>query len=94
MSRITSPLWRVGLALLAACSELPRGAAVEGEVLKGAGDPEADFAVYPVDRAFLPKVARWPRTGPGAWLDFALQVHRRPGDPGRRQDLGRDLGLQ
>lgn len=44
---------------LSACS-LPRGAAVEREILSGADEPEADFALYPVTRAFLPTLAEWP----------------------------------
>lgn len=52
-----------GLALcaaLAACGSLPRGAAIQAEVVRGADQPEADFAVYEVTKAFLPSVAEWP----------------------------------
>ena len=48
---------------LSACSGLPRGAAIEREVLKTQDEPTTDIAVYPVTRAFLPIVAEWPRTG-------------------------------
>lgn len=48
--------------VLAAC-ELPRGAAVQAEILEGAGDPEAEFAVYPVTRDSLPVLAEWPLPG-------------------------------
>jgi polysaccharide export outer membrane protein len=48
------------VVLVAGCSTLPRGAAVDSEILKEADDPEADFAVYPVTRAFLPSLQEWP----------------------------------
>ena len=50
---------------LAACSALPRGAAIEKEVTQDATEPGSDIAVYPVTRAFLPSLATWPRPGPG-----------------------------
>ena len=50
-------------ALLAGC-DVPRGAPMRREVLSGAGDTGADFAVYPVTRAFLPQVAQWPAVNP------------------------------
>lgn len=53
----------LGLCLaLAACS-LPRSAGVEREIVSGAGEAEADFALYPVTRAFLPTLAEWPIQG-------------------------------
>ncbi|AXI48446.1 polysaccharide biosynthesis protein [Sulfitobacter sp. SK012] len=58
--RITCVLLALSLA---ACGSLPRGAALEAEVLRGANNPEADFAVYPVTKAFLPTAAKWPLTG-------------------------------
>ena len=33
------------------------------EILKSAADVDADFALYSVNRAFLPTVAHWPPTG-------------------------------
>ena len=48
---------------LSACGTLPRGAAIEREVLKTRGEPTTDIAVYPVTRAFLPSVKEWPETG-------------------------------
>lgn len=48
--------------LLVACS-LPRGAGMEREILGRADNAGADFAVYPVTRAFLPTLAEWPVTG-------------------------------
>ena len=49
--------------LLAACEQLPRGAAVEREIIAAADDESADFAVYEVNRGFLPVVEDWPYTG-------------------------------
>ncbi|MEP3053439.1 MULTISPECIES: polysaccharide biosynthesis/export family protein [Rhodobacterales] len=47
---------------LAGCSTLPRGAAVDNEILREADDENAGFAIYPVTKAFLPSVATWPAT--------------------------------
>ena len=48
---------------MSACGELPRGAAVDYEILAGADDANADFAIYPVTRAFLPSLNQWPSVG-------------------------------
>jgi polysaccharide export outer membrane protein len=48
--------------VLAGCTALPRGAAVDNEILREADDAEAGFAIYPVTKAFLPSVATWPVT--------------------------------
>ncbi|PWK59913.1 polysaccharide biosynthesis/export family protein [Roseicyclus mahoneyensis] len=48
---------------LAGCEQLPRGAAVEREIVAVAQGEIADFAVYPVDRALLAQLADWPQTG-------------------------------
>lgn len=56
-------VWVVLTLSLAACGNLPRGAAIEAEILKNAEDETADFAVYPVTREFLPMVQNWPATG-------------------------------
>ena len=72
---IFSDARRLGLALLsiaalAGCEILPRGAAVEREIVSVAQGETADFRVYPVDRAFLAQVDGWPRTGEAShpWL--------------------------
>ena len=53
-----------GLAILpAACSRLPGGAPASEEILKEVESPEAEFALYQVNRSFLPIVAEWPPTG-------------------------------
>ena len=54
----------VGLALclvLMGCSSLPRGAAIEREILTATPDEAADFAVFPVTRDFLADLSKWPR---------------------------------
>jgi polysaccharide export outer membrane protein len=58
------PLAALALALApAACGRLPSGAPQSEEILREAGEPTADFALYPVTRAFLPTVEHWPPTG-------------------------------
>ena len=55
---------------LSACSGLPRGGALEREILKTRNEPTTDIAVYPVTRAFLPTAKLWPSTGEKAcgWI--------------------------
>ena len=59
--------WRIGglfgLCLLLVACGLPRGAGMEREIISGSNNADADFAVYPVTRAFLPTLAEWPVTG-------------------------------
>ncbi len=60
-----SPKILVSLALvlvLAACN-LPRGAAVQGEILRGSTSEDAPFSVVPVTRISVPELAKWPATG-------------------------------
>lgn len=86
MGKFTKYIMCIALGLtLVACGSLPRGAAIQAEIIKGADAPEADFAVYPVSKAFLPSVAEWPRTGERhySWLPHShgssAQIIR-PGD--------------
>jgi polysaccharide export outer membrane protein len=48
---------------LAGCEQLPRGAAVEREIVAAAQGEQMDFAIYTVDRAFLETITDWPATG-------------------------------
>lgn len=48
---------------LAGCEQLPRGAAVEREIVAAADGEVADFAVYNVDRTLLASLDDWPHTG-------------------------------
>ena len=53
----------IAALVLAGCAGLPRGAAVEREILSVAQGETADFAVHPVTRTFLAELANWPRVG-------------------------------
>ncbi|SHF76029.1 polysaccharide export outer membrane protein [Litoreibacter ascidiaceicola] len=61
-------IWRKSIgaiavaALLSGCA-LPRGAALQSEITKNADDENAQFAVHPVTKTFLPRYAKWPSTG-------------------------------
>ena len=61
---MTRYLLLIALSLLAACS-LPRGGPLQNEVLRAQqnADKPKDYAVYNVDKALLPVIAGWPRTG-------------------------------
>jgi polysaccharide biosynthesis/export protein len=64
--RLHFPLLVLTCALfaLAGCTgRLPGGAPVSEDILKQANEDTADFALYPVTRAFLPTAAHWPPTG-------------------------------
>ncbi len=50
------------LLVLASCS-LPRGAALESEIIAPRKDKQSEFAVYAVTRASLRRLSRWPGTG-------------------------------
>ncbi|MEP1767363.1 MAG: polysaccharide biosynthesis/export family protein [Sulfitobacter sp.] len=64
MSKLAKHIFGIVLCMaMTACSTLPRGAAIQAELISGADQPEADFAVYPVSKAFLPSLKEWPRTG-------------------------------
>lgn len=71
----------LALALLAACSNLPRGAALQSEVLAvaegaaGADPIPADFGVVPVTRSTLLTIAEWPAPGVGGyqWIERQQQ---------------------
>jgi len=53
----------MALTTLSACDSLPRGAAIQAEVVSSADVKANDFAVYPVTKSMLPVVAAWPRVG-------------------------------
>jgi polysaccharide export outer membrane protein len=62
--RIVHLTMKFGLVLvvLMACS-LPRGAALQKEILKTSETETPQFALYPVSRTLVPQVAKWPMTG-------------------------------
>lgn len=74
------PLVMAALALaglVAGCS-LPRGAALQTEVLKQQHSDERDYQVVPVSRDNLGSVADWPVTGGFAQLGW-IGKQRGPG---------------
>ena len=60
---LAAALTLAGLLPIAGCGHLPGGAPVVKDVVREAGEPTPDLAVYQVTRAFLPTVAQWPATG-------------------------------
>lgn len=60
----------VAAIALSGCAILPRGAAVEREIISVAQGETADFAVHPVTRDFLTVMADWPHAGapPLRWI--------------------------
>ncbi|WP_345229484.1 polysaccharide biosynthesis/export family protein [[Roseibacterium] beibuensis] len=74
-------------SFLAACSALPGGAPVQREIVSASGEAEtSDFAVYAVNRAFLPIVADWPETGDRAhgWISASGGARTQVIAPGDR----------
>jgi len=75
----------VALSLAGACS-LPRGAALQSEILSQSDAELPDIAIYPVTRDLLPVVARWPASGGIAshgWLSHqpgAAEIRVKPFD--------------
>lgn len=68
------------LALAVAGCTLPRGAALQGEVLRATDAENPGFAVYAVDRALLPQVAGWPVPDASALRRWPRHS---PGEPGQ-----------
>ena len=70
---------------LTACAQLPRGAALQREIVASGAQETPDIAVYPITRAFLPTLATWPAHAntPHNWLNAShgsdAQIIR-PGD--------------
>ena len=65
------------MTLLTACS-LPRGAALQSEILSKSKTANSELAVYPVTKSFLPIVADWPATGiksSAGWLRHTHNGH-------------------
>ena len=85
--RLTLILLALAGLILAACGHLPGGAPVVDEVIGEANDPLPDLAVYPVTRAFLPTVARWPATGKQerlGWIGASAGARHQLIQPGDR----------
>ena len=79
----------LAMTVLAACA-LPQDLGEERQILKGAEDPAASFAVQPVTRATLPTLRKWPNSHPTANLGWITHSATSP-DPliaaGDRLDL-------
>jgi len=74
---------------LAACA-LPRGAALQSEVLAKSSSQVPELATYPVTRDFLPRIASWPMTGGGSgdnWRKAAGGASGQIIAPGDKIDL-------
>ena len=74
---------------LAACA-LPRGAALQSEVLAKSSSQVPELATYPVTRDFLPRIASWPMTGGGSgdnWLKASGGASGQIIAPGDKIDL-------
>ena len=63
------------ILLPVACSRLPGGAPASEEIIRQSGESDADFALYTVNRAFLPTVAQWPGTGKQEHLSWLGASH-------------------
>ena len=78
------------LSLLAACAP-PQGAGETSQVLAGADEPAADFAVVAVNKASLPMIATWPRPTSGTrtsgWLPRGGGVKKDIIAPGDKFDV-------
>ena len=79
----------LAMTVLAACA-LPQDLGEERQILKGAEDPAASFAVQPVTRATLSMLRKWPNSHPSANLGWITHSATSP-DPliaaGDRLDL-------
>lgn len=74
MRKLTKYIVCLALSVaVTACGTLPRGAAIQYEITRGVDSPEADFAVYPVSKAFLPNLSEWPNTGERqySWIEHS-----------------------
>jgi polysaccharide export outer membrane protein len=78
-----------GLLVLSAC-RVPQGAAEQRQILAGADDPDATFAVEFVTETNLAKLKSWPHTGRAVNLGW-IKRSRGPGDqliePGDMVDI-------
>ncbi|WP_261385771.1 polysaccharide biosynthesis/export family protein [Tateyamaria omphalii] len=63
------------LATVTACA-LPRGAAIEGEVIRSQNNEDAAFSVVPITRDNVAQLATWPATG---WEGHYHWFTRNPG---------------
>lgn len=69
----------IAVIVLSACA-LPRGAALQSEIVKNSDAEVPDFAVHAVTKDFLPTVQKWPATGNVSQFSW---VPKRKGPIGR-----------
>lgn len=79
----------LALAFFAGC-DLPQGAGREGQIIKGAEQPDANFAVHYVTRATLPVLKSWPVNGPSGGAGW---ITRSGGSSGQVIEAGDTLNL-
>ncbi len=80
----------IALPVSCARGRLPGGAPVSEEILEQASSETADFALYPVNRAFLPTAAQWPPTGKQetlGWISASRGARTQIIQPGDRLTL-------
>ncbi|MEM9585180.1 MAG: polysaccharide biosynthesis/export family protein [Pseudomonadota bacterium] len=53
----------IALGLVLSACALPRGAALQSEIVETADAENPEFAVYPVTKNLLPRYKNWPQTG-------------------------------
>ncbi|MDR0809830.1 MAG: polysaccharide biosynthesis/export family protein [Gemmobacter sp.] len=83
-------LLTASLGILSGCGDMPGGGPNAGQILHGADDPEADFAVFPISRKTLPKLDSWPKhgaTSPSSWIPRARGPASQIIQPGDMMDL-------
>lgn len=77
------------LLFATACS-LPRGAAIQNEILSKPEIENAEFAIYPVTRALIPEMAKWPKQTShhsSGWIAHKKPQTSRVIKPGDRLNL-------
>jgi polysaccharide export outer membrane protein len=60
---------------VAACDRTPAGAPASNELIKQVDEENGEFALYLVNRAFLPTVQHWPETGERERLPWLRKSH-------------------
>lgn len=83
-------LLTASLGILSGCGDLPGGGPNAKQILHGADDPDADFAVFPVSRATLPRLNSWPKHGatpPSGWISRERGPASQIIQPGDMMDL-------
>lgn len=83
-------LLSVALSILSACSDIPGGAPSARQILDGAEEEDAAFAVIPINKDTLPKVRSWPskeKSEVQGWLSRKKGPSSQVVEPGDLMDL-------